>query len=90
MSYQLGEWLPIESAPKDRPILLFRPDWPYRSDDGDSRISVGFYESDRYAKNPRPYWASDCAQVFGVRAYRASNPTHWMPLPAAPDKDAKS
>lgn len=69
-------WQPIETAPKDRCILLWN-----------SRLGAirGDWRTDKYSKKPRPYWSHDLERVFGVLHARAHQPTHWMPLPAAPE-----
>ena len=74
----LIEWQPIETAPKDKRILLYRPtasEW--------WRVMGGHYDSDEYLKTPKPYWGSD---NFGIAkaAQRQNPPTHWMPLPESP------
>ena len=71
-------WQPIETAPKDKRILLYRPtasEW--------WRVMGGHYDSDEYLKTPKPYWGSD---NFGIAkaAQRQNPPTHWMPLPESP------
>ena len=66
-------WQPIETAPKDRRILLMR--------DG-NRICIGRYCPDRGALNVLPeYWTDE---GYGVTWARNHPPTHWMPLPDAP------
>ena len=83
-------WKPIETAPRDKWLLLgyfnslgkwrtVRGNW-FSADeiadqwgdfDGDPEDSEGWYET---ADN-----AEDIPNVWPI------NPTHWMPLPAAPD-----
>ena len=72
---QIMEWQLIETAPKDKRILLFCPDLG---------IMCGQYNADQYTKEPRPYWSSDYERLFGVRSVRGDQPTHWMPLPDDP------
>jgi len=75
----LLEWKPIETAPKDRDILLLCP----------SRGVVrGSWNNDCH-KKPRPYWTNDRERIFGVTETRADQPTHWMPLPEPPKAEAK-
>lgn len=66
------KWQPIETAPRDREILIYSPEydeqfvafWGVCPDDGDSQWVV----------------ARSKDMVVIVR-----NPTHWLPLPAAPE-----
>lgn len=69
------QWQPIETAPKGCKILIFNP-WlgPIR----------GWWDTDEYAKKPRPYWSNDSEHSYGILTTRANQPTHWMPLPTAP------
>lgn len=72
-----GTWRPIETAPKGeqwkRPELLL---WDGRN------ARVGCWDADEYAKKPRPFWSYRGS--MRRNADRANQPTHWMPLPAAP------
>lgn len=70
------EWQLMDSAPKDKDILLFCPN---------RGVVRGRWEEDKYAKTPRPYWKNDRERSFGTRETRADQPTHWMPLPKAPN-----
>jgi hypothetical protein len=76
-------WQPIETAPKDGTRILAA--WP-RNHFGIVPISFARWDDDKYAQNPRPYWSA-CAdeRVWGKVAVRASQPTHWRPLPAPPE-----
>jgi hypothetical protein len=73
------EWQPIELAPKDKIILLYRPGHcvPWQS------VAPGKYDDDKYAKRPRPFWVSWllCSGKTDDRAYP---PTHWIPMPNPP------
>ena len=78
-------WQPIETAPKgtdaigDRiRIQLFFPVWGWM---------YGYWETDQYAKKPRPYWNCDQASAFGSKRVRSNQPTHWMPIPPPPTKE---
>lgn len=67
-------WQPIETAPKDRALLLWLPM---------GRTVMGHWDTQGHHSKPRPYW--DTAEnVFGVLWARENQPTHWMPLPSAP------
>lgn len=75
-----ASWLPIDTAPKDGThILLYRPsvgEW--------TKVSIGDWEDDKYAKKPRPYWSSCYERILGILWCRSNAPTHWMPLPIPP------
>jgi hypothetical protein len=65
-------WQPIDTAPKDRAVLVFSPSLGCVLCNYSKRPSKTLgYESD---------WVSDCD---GNRLAR--QPTHWMPLPAPPE-----
>lgn len=77
-SARIGDWLPIETAPKDRMILLYRPtaiEW--------GKITLGKWQSDEYAKKPKPYWEG-WLKIGVTLQWRAWVPTHWMDLPKSP------
>jgi hypothetical protein len=93
-SLVVGDWLPIESAPRDGTrIILGRPD-----EDGDGGgISVCGYWIDEledgvdYMGNDGGFTDVDYqvfqpGRSFGAESYRyaGKQPTHWRPLPAAP------
>jgi len=75
-------WLPIETAPttplagefSNPRVLLLRED---------GEIGIGYYDSDKYVKRPKPYWTDD-RNFLGIRWMRDSKPIAWMPLPPAP------
>jgi len=77
------KWEPIETAPKDGTrILTYRPeghDW--------SKVGIGDWDDDKYAKKPRPYWSDQNERILGVLWCRKNQPTHWMPLPNPPVKE---
>lgn len=69
------DWQPIETAPKDGTAVLVYPGtWSGRS------ASIAKWESDKYAKKPRPFWRRD-DDMGRVTISRERSPTHWMPLP---------
>lgn len=70
----MSEWQPIESAPKDNPILLYvvqRPDMYCEAvgePDGWQHMDVGYW--DPIERD----WVT----------WHSGDPTHWMPLPEPP------
>jgi hypothetical protein len=84
-STEFGVWLPIETAPKDGTrVLLYWPMFyqgPYEE--------FGCWNTERYKIKPRPYWSGDQEPVYGVRMYRNTQPTHWMPRPPPPNTELK-
>lgn len=66
-----SEWQPIETAPKDKKIIL-----------ACREVEIGRWDDDSFSKKPRPFW--NRWSVFGVSRERANQPTHWMPLPELP------
>lgn len=74
-------WQPIETAPKDgRDILVMIPE--------DSALvpDIAYWDSDKYASNPRPLWSMRKKWLWGVRWCREHQPTHWQPLPEPPQE----
>ena len=72
LSAGLGAWLPIETAPKDRNILLWGQYWS----DEQGLMPTPLFG----AWNGRTgRWECAWMYWFGVR------PTHWMEIPKAPN-----
>lgn len=73
-------WQPISTAPKDGTVVLvYRPDaygWG-------GKVDLAYWDDDRYAKKPRPYWHS-ARLIIDIQESRRMAPTHWMPLPDPP------
>ena len=73
------QWQPIETAPKGISVLVYPPTWINLT------ASIARWDDDEYAKNPKPYW--NRSDDLGERRNSRNNPpTHWMPLPAAPNE----
>jgi len=70
-----GEWKPIDTAPKDRRILLLIPMVD------DPLVVCGQWNRDSYKNKPRPHWENDQSYLRGALWTRAAQPTHWMELP---------
>lgn len=76
----MGEWQPIETAPRDTNVLLFRPQC---RDDKYGGVCLARYMTGRKGGGlvrvgwrvfHEPYYVSEIAD----------SPTHWMPLPEPP------
>lgn len=82
-----GEWQPIATAPKGDPksldgaprVLVFVPDAK-----GGSRVDIGHFDHDQYARKPRPFWDYTWGRYVGKTHTREHQPSHWMPLPEVP------
>lgn len=73
-----NEWLPIETAPRDgTTIVVWPPTWA-------GTTSCAYWNSDEYARSPRPYWRR--FDAFSVTASRQKSPTHWRPVLVGPTK----
>ena len=68
----MSEWQPIETAPKDRWILL-RGESGYRG--RPYRAHVGHWDAEYRPRNPWQTSEADCFEDDG------DPPTHWMELP---------
>jgi hypothetical protein len=73
------QWMPIETAPKDTPIL---------ASDQFGVMSVVYWRDVSSSHLPRYAWSShyDNEYMHHVEAF----PTHWMPLPNPPTKALQS
>jgi hypothetical protein len=76
-------WQPIETAPKDgTPVLIARVEYTEGKSPEVAEVDVGAYLYDAGMNTPDGYepaywyWASDNGSI--------EEPTHWMPLPPAP------
>lgn len=86
---KLTEWHPIETAPKDgRKMLLF-----YLNENGQARRVIGGWVNDEDAAESDTdgvgleagwYERIDNWPDYCQVAIHEGEPTHWMPLPAAP------
>lgn len=73
-----AEWKPIDTAPKDQSVLMFRPGAAYWA-----KVAIGAWEEDTFSKRPKPYWEG-LHKLGRNSQYREWEPTHWMPLPDDP------
>lgn len=78
------EWLPIESAPKMKSVLLFAV-----TDIGDDgsirnwRMGTGFHHEGWEGSNEQNGYSPWCWEGRHVAPWEVQ-PTHWQPLPSAP------
>ena len=87
-------WRPIESAPKDRAVLLAFPS----EDTGYVAISPPMciaYWDQYYAPGGYGYIGDGMSPWVAIHSGNtvdnlySGEPTHWLPLPPAPDSEAK-
>lgn len=74
---QQTTWQPIETAPKDKKIMAFCPKFGV--------VGPVRWEEQKYHSRPRPYWSHWGEGTLGKTWVRDDQPTHWMPLPTAPE-----
>lgn len=67
-------WQPIETAPRDRKIMLWANGAEYS----------GRWDDDRHSSKPRPYWTYNAAWL-GISGIRANQPVAWRELSAGPE-----
>ncbi|WP_281700978.1 DUF551 domain-containing protein [Acetobacter malorum] len=77
-------WRPIETAPRDKEIILFYP----KVLGSDAGIYKGRWDCDQYRKIPKPYWGGGYADLWGIIHAKKNPPTHWQPLPNPPGEEA--
>lgn len=92
----MGEWMPIESAPKDRVLLSIWDGWPVfiaylRDVPVKDYVSRGWWPFKRLVWETVTHeegWFVMCWSPrigWGINGSCARfNPTHWMPLPLPP------
>lgn len=72
-------WQPIETAPKDgTPILAFHP-FKFANDKEDAVCDVTAWDV------RGGFWFNRTASNYYQRCSEGAQPTHWMPLPPAPE-----
>jgi hypothetical protein len=77
-----NDWLPIDTAPKDRRILLGYAEPVFNG----IYCIIGAWEFDKFAKNPRPYFTHDLYRLRGIVETRCQQPIAWQELPTKPEK----
>lgn len=68
-------WQPIETAPKDRRVLLWFPTLF-----GTGCWSGGEWISEENHRKPLPHFTCDLIRLIGLVAIRDCQPTHWMEI----------
>lgn len=87
---ETGQWLPIETAPKDgTPVLIVwlddegvwqqRRAWFERQFEGE-----GYADDEAQTTIWRQAWTDNRVASFGCEEVWEYEPTHWMPLPSPP------
>ena len=71
----MSEWRDIGTAPKDGTRVLLRCGHV---------TTVGWWELQRYNKQPKPYWTTEYGWLAGVSWDRSHQPDYWQPLPEPP------
>jgi hypothetical protein len=69
-------WEAIETAPKDRRILLHYPTAIFTG----INIIFGSYDFDSYAKKPKPHWRHDLSMLSGKNSTRENQPDAWAEI----------
>lgn len=86
----MSEWKTIESAPKDKIVLLYIPDPTHIFDSEVVAMVTGWFEKD-YGTEDSGHWVSGHSHVESnyesmgpCSANLTLHPSHWMPLPEPP------
>lgn len=66
-------WQPIETAPKDRRILLYYKDKLFNG----IHCAFGRWEKEEWNKKPSPHWTHDLSHLSGRYATIHNQPTLW-------------
>jgi hypothetical protein len=82
---EMTEWMDIETAPKDRPILVYGNKEKGDQAEFSQRIAVAVYHSEmHYTYGDRPMFVYAPYRVEGDGLDRCICPSHWMELPEEP------
>lgn len=72
-----GLWQPMDNAPLQGRVLLYRPTSPHL----EAQVVMGWYNSNATAtRRPRPYWSHDLQAVTGTKEARRHAPSAWCPV----------
>lgn len=79
----MSEWQPIETAPERKELLVLRRD-------GGMHVAKVSGYSKKYGILSADFGDASCMFFFPVGGHKDADdaPTHWMPLPPAPEKPA--
>ena len=82
------EWNPIETAPKDRPVLVYGNKEKGDQSEFGQRIAVAVYHSEmQLISGDRPMFVYAPNRVESDGLDRCILPSHWMELPEPPNGD---
>jgi len=82
---KMTDWQPIETAPKDRPILVYGNKEKGDQAEFGQRIAVAVYHSEmQLISGDRPMFVYAPHRVEGDGPERCICPSHWMELPEEP------
>lgn len=101
-SFYVLHWQPIDTAPKDKPILgwcVHKAD-PYYEEGGDRLTIYGAHAEGLGAVPDGPHvleWGGEYSEDdwtipnwwfrYGSDFLEVANPTHWMPMPDPPESE---
>ena len=72
-----GLWQPMDNAPLQGRVLLYRPTSPHAG----AQVVMGWYNSNATAaRRPRPYWSHALQAVTGIKEARRNAPAAWCPV----------
>lgn len=79
-------WMPIESAPKDKVLLLgyFNESGKWRTVRGEWFCQEEIDDQWEFPENGSPGWYETCVNADEPPNCWPIEPTHWMPLPTPP------
>lgn len=77
------QWKPIETAPKDRRIILGFTEPIFTG----INVIAGKWDDDKYHKNPQPCWTHDLQHLTNRKELRSNQPGYWMEIPTIPLSD---
>lgn len=79
------DWQPIETAPRDRPILVYGCEESGNIAEFGQRVAVAeFYEDMELFSGSRPLFVYAPSHDKNDGPSRVITPSHWMPLPEPP------
>jgi len=67
-------WQPMDTCPTDGTRVLISRN---------GRVAIGWFDPDKYIKQPKPFWSGTDAQIRGKSWAKQTNPDGWQELPDA-------